>query len=360
MAEHLNYDELVESYYRNLHTTLRNFTPGPEFLESWVHDENHNRSIVGLFEAAEDGGIEELELEVGPQLADALDREWIKSNLSGYGEFQLTPKDDGLRLNLAFKGKQAPLKVHEAYRDALEMALKQLRFQGAMPSANTAAGETLIQVTQNGMTLGLVLDQKSLIVQAKHAGATGLNLPLIDQLCRLLFNTPIQEAAEHSVIRLEKVLRSEKMKPPVPGLVTPENADPMFKPMTQIIRAAFQEYLKVKHAEPQWNDWDTQESVPWQALSPEEKLAKVKAGISQICKELDLPYGCMEIIGTKSGGRVVLSGQGFGSDPIFGHHLMTIERELKKRVEPKIELILESLEDRNKRETRTHRETTFK
>ena len=43
--------------------------------------------------------------------------------------------------------------------------------------------------------------------------------------------------------------------------------------------------------------------------------------------------------------------------PAFGHHLILIEKELKGELEPRLELILESLEDRNNREARTARDT---
>ena len=51
-AVSLEYDALARAYVDNLHTALRHFSQGPEFLDGWAHDEDHGRSLLNMFEAA--------------------------------------------------------------------------------------------------------------------------------------------------------------------------------------------------------------------------------------------------------------------------------------------------------------------
>jgi hypothetical protein len=63
----------------------------------------------------------------------------------------------------------------------------------------------------------------------------------------------------------------------------------------------------------------------------------------------------MQPVEIRGNTRIVFAGSAHFGKKSFGHDLMRLERELKHRLEPRLELTLESLEDRNKREARTKR-----
>lgn len=99
----VDYDQLVKNYCDGLFNTLRNFTPGPEFLDTWVHDEDHARSIFALFEAAESSGLKALSLTVSALVADQLDLVKLKTDLSELGHATLSAEKDHFLISMRFE-----------------------------------------------------------------------------------------------------------------------------------------------------------------------------------------------------------------------------------------------------------------
>lgn len=98
----LNYESLIENYEAGLSTQLRNFKSGPDFLETWVHDSDHGRSMIGIFEAAKDAGVEELGLEVGFQVAGAMNFSSLGSELKRLGEVRIGTSQNGTQITVRF------------------------------------------------------------------------------------------------------------------------------------------------------------------------------------------------------------------------------------------------------------------
>src|ERR1700730_18580384 len=85
----LNYQELVTGYYENLNNNLRNFKGAPGFLETWVHDEDHNRSLLEILDLAHSHGISTLHIRLSAAVADTINLEWLRKNASEYGSLEL-------------------------------------------------------------------------------------------------------------------------------------------------------------------------------------------------------------------------------------------------------------------------------
>jgi hypothetical protein len=98
----LDYDELARAYVENLHTALRNFSQGPEFLDGWAHDDDHGRSLLNMFEAARDGGVPALTVRVSPQTAATLDRDWLDAELRRLGSINAEQTAEALRVSVDF------------------------------------------------------------------------------------------------------------------------------------------------------------------------------------------------------------------------------------------------------------------
>jgi hypothetical protein len=81
----ISYKDLIKDYYENLNTNLRNFKGGPGFLESWVHDENHNRSIVGMIDLAIESDVLNLELVVDKAVISQIDLVFLQAQLKKAG-----------------------------------------------------------------------------------------------------------------------------------------------------------------------------------------------------------------------------------------------------------------------------------
>jgi hypothetical protein len=98
----LNYESLVEGYEQGLSTQLRGFKSGPDFLETWVYDSDPRRSVLGIFEAAKDAGIEELGLEVGFSSLGELNVSGLSAELRAFGEVRIATSAEGARITVSF------------------------------------------------------------------------------------------------------------------------------------------------------------------------------------------------------------------------------------------------------------------
>ncbi len=101
-AYSLDYDALARAYVDNLHTALRNFSQGPAFLEGWAHDDDHARSVLGMFEAARDARVATLTVQVGRETLAGLDRGWLDAELQKLGALDVQPHAEGLVFRVDF------------------------------------------------------------------------------------------------------------------------------------------------------------------------------------------------------------------------------------------------------------------
>lgn len=98
----IRYEEIVGAYERDLQTRLRGFKPLHEFLETWVHDEDPARSLLNMVEAAQMGGLEGLDIEIGPETTKRLDQKRLQEMTSRVGRVSLEPRGAGLLLKVAY------------------------------------------------------------------------------------------------------------------------------------------------------------------------------------------------------------------------------------------------------------------
>lgn len=246
--------------------------------------------------------------------------------------------------------------VHPVYKKALD-ATHPLRHRGKLRAPKD--GEIRLQTEEGTTSLGIVVSPEGRVIEASHGGTLGMLAVLYDRLCDILLERPLQEGAEHATIKLEQQLRDPEIPHPIRGLITPENADPIFAVPLRLVRDLYDQY-RVKTGTPrQWNDWEDPPSSEWSDWTDEEKISSVARVLQHGIEELKLAIPRLDVLQIKNGKRVVLAHSIASTHPAFGHCLMQLERRLKDRLEPHLELVLESLEDKNQRESRTHRDKTF-
>ena len=98
----LNYESLVENYQTGLSTQLRSFKSGPAFLEAWVYDTDPRRSVIGIFEAAKEAGLEEIGLDVGFSSLGELNISALGIELRTFGEVRIATSALGTRITVNF------------------------------------------------------------------------------------------------------------------------------------------------------------------------------------------------------------------------------------------------------------------
>lgn len=346
----LNYQELVEGYYDNLNNNLRNFKGGPGFLETWVHDEDHNRSILEILDLAHSHGISTLKIALPSDVSGQINLDWLRRNAYEYGSVDLKGQQ------LSFSNTKAKYALDEfgglsdIYADNLKRQMQSIRFEGLIESKSLQ----VLKTQGEGGELAVALDDKGLVKEAKHTGFKGSNRALFDALCGVLAGRSLHEGAEHCGIRLEAILRDPSKPLKVKGLLTPDNADPMFVLPQNMVRTLFAEYVKANKIEVKRNFWRDPVPQQWLDLPYEDKLNQARKIFYEGCAAFGLQMD-IALTEIKNDTRLVLSYKQDKSKPDFGRTMIKLEHWLRDKMKFEVELQLESIEDRNRREERTKR-----
>jgi len=327
----VDYDRLVHAYKDSLVTTLRGFTPGADFLALWVPDDDHHKSILNLVESAESAGLKGVSVRIGAETARTLDVTRLESMLADFGTVRAAADGDGILLEIAYGGDADTLAIHPAYRAHVAEALMSPKHEAHL----AAEGDLrLVEASCDGVNFALLVDPGHNVRRAAYGGTvTDVQRGLLEVLCGLLVDRPIQDCAEHATIYLEHRLRDTAHPHAVPGVLHPDTIDPAFRLCTRLVRDAAGAYCADTGYAFGENMYDPPPSTAWKALSRVEKRGRVEAALADILSNLGLSSADVALISVGDDNRVSLDCLGDAPRPVNGHLLMRIEAGLKVKVE---------------------------
>jgi hypothetical protein len=318
-----------------------------------VPDDDLAASVRGIFDAAARGGVKETLTVVLPGKA--------KLDEKSLGGLKLSKTKDGLEISglpVAAEAARRKGSVGQANPDPRRRPLDPRggdRFAGTAEAQPNEAYRALIaarkvshegavagyHASEGGAGLSVAAGKDGLVTMARHSGATGALRSVLDVVCGYLEGRPLQEGADHAVIRAEAALRDKSKPRPVAGILTPDNADPLFRVPTKLVRDIFKQWAKATGFKPAWNMWDDKPGPMWGTWSEEERRRMAGALLGKD----------VEIVAILNDVRLVVH----SDDKDFGRKMISLERKLKDSLDPRLELQLEGKEDRNQRISRTKR-----
>ncbi len=380
----IEYERLVGDYKNNLMTTLRNHSAGADYLETWVPDDDHLKSLVNMIEAAQAHGEDRIEIAVGPQIAAALDAPALIDTAAKLGTVAITPRSNGLLIGVTglkngsarpeprpatlSRGKASPRRaperrggkrlqgpsaprtgaadapVHPSYGESLECAARRIRHQHAL-----APVDEVVEVEIDGVRLSALIDRDGYVIrEAAHAGATDrLQRAALDRLCDIVAGLPVQEAAEHAGIRLEYELRDTTVAPPVAGIVQPENVDPIFRLPVALCRALMRACAETAGLHRGENFFDAPPAESWARMSHDARLKALRDEIDRVCRDRGWPADDVEIVEVKDLVKVTLAFHGMLAASDKQPVIWRLERAFK-RLERSVHVFMDELKDQNK------------
>ena len=211
-----------------------------------------------------------------------------------------------------------------------------------------AADEELLQAEDNGRRLSLGL-RKGKIVSAAHDGvADPAERAVFDAFCQVLEGLPLQEAADHAGHHVMARLRGAEEARPVPGIVTPWNADPLYHRPMRLIRRIRADHAARRPAASVENFWNPTISKDWLRLSEADQIARVDDILGDFQAERGLVPGSLVAVGVENNIRVLLAFSeevGYQQKPAL---LMDFERELRAATGDRLEVFAEEMADGNR------------
>ncbi len=227
-------------------------------------------------------------------------------------------------------------------------ALDSIHPNSGAAATSGATGEELLKAEDNGRFLQLGL-RKGKIVSATHEGVEDPDeRAVFDAFCRVLEGLPIQEAADHAGHHVVARLRDPDQAPPVPGIVTPWNADPMFHRPMRLIRRIRADYAERQPSASVENFWNPAISKDWLRLDEAEQLTRVDQILGDFQAERGLAPGNLVAVGIENNIRVLLAFSeevGYEQKPTL---LMDFERQLRAHTGDRLEVFAEEMADGNR------------
>jgi hypothetical protein len=211
-----------------------------------------------------------------------------------------------------------------------------------------AAGEERWESEDNGrrLTLGL---RKGKIVSAAHEGVEDpAEREVFDAFCRVLEGLPIQEAADHAGHHVAAGRCDPGQARPVPGIMTPWNADPLNHRPMRLIRRIRADYAARQPTASVENFWNPTISKDWLRLAEAEQLARVDQILGDFQAERGLAPGSLVAVGIENNIRVLVAFSeevGYEQKPAL---LMDVERNLRAATGDRLEVFAEEMADENR------------
>ena len=390
-VEPLDYERLVEMFNRALVDTLRQHNVANSFLDFWVPDADPVLGIAGMVESARMGGLDTVAIRFRSSTVPAERLPELRQTLARFCTPELEMERDGVLLTAAdirlgsqvevaqangakpaYRPDRLQLGVHaqvsrarldwerdEAsafgdvnphFRAGLTAALDAVAHEGEGEQSNTG----LVQAVgrEQGVALMLSVDPKTHIVQtARHAGATkSSQRAALDLLCKVAQKLPIQEVADHAVLRVLASLLDKDSEPPVSGVLLPVNAGAPFTLAARLARQAYDAYRAQTLSEQGTNFFHAPPGKAWQGLSADRRMEKTNRVLAAFLQSQGVYPDDMRVL------RIEKNKYGYDVRLIvdFSERVATaekpnlmrrLEHRLRRDLEPTIDLVADRARD---------------
>ncbi len=235
--------------------------------------------------------------------------------------------------------------VHPAFRAGIEAAAQALAHEGPLAAEN---GAEIFEAAENGTRLQLAVCRGK-ILHAAHRGAQDpAQRAVLDAFCGVVEGLPMQEAADHAGHHVVARLRDPDADSPVPGILTPWNADGLFHEPMHLLRRAQADYRARHGIESVENLWNPTISKDWLRLDEPAQITRLAPVLKDFLAAEALAPGDVQVVAVEHNIRVVLA---FAEHVEFDRKprlLMGFERMIRAANGDRLEVFAEEMKDSNK------------
>jgi len=237
------------------------------------------------------------------------------------------------------------MNINPAYRKLLSDLNMPLTMEGFLQEQNSLI---FLSSSWNGVTLSVLIEPDSHIIKkALYLDENSIHIKiLMEYFCKEIINLPVQEAADHTCINLEYKLRDQTVYAPVPGIVTPENADPIFRYPQTLIRKIFKLYREEQMYSPTINFFDRQLSEGWLSLSGADRLKKTRGLLKNFLSQAKIEDK-LEVFEIDKDVKLIIRAVKRFEKTDLSKILMDFEKILKQELDENLYVEFEEVKDLN-------------
>lgn len=347
----LDFGKLLADYERMMFDTLRGFSLGVDFLETWVPSEDSTESAETLVELAAEGGLTQLEIAFGPDDLRKIDMPRLRACAERFGNESMIVKGGLSILSVQLKPSASTLRpagiedVNPLYRTAIETCRENWPHEGDI--ADAPPGHVRVNAHVGPLSLSAhVAVTSDLVRSMRHSGAaTGAEATVMEQLCEIAEGLPIQEVSDHAVIALEQHLRSPLQPTGVAGIVLAERMDPVLAKATDLTRALAREYRSVSGKSSVQNFYDRPTGSLWQSLNEDDRAALIKQIVAERAAEIGMGPDDITGLEAKSDARIIVQLAAHIPRAMMPVLLRKLEAVIQKHIDPRLEILVTEKKD---------------
>jgi hypothetical protein len=372
-----NYDELVENFNQALLVKLRKHGVEEAFLDFWVPDENPLIGILGMIDSAQIAQLRDIQVKVKESTLDS--DKWNDLNESLSKDYQGEIKVfDGYRIlqvnfssnkNNSFHnshpGKPESRRVLDEeiiakYKNKSSLKPQQLiaafNFGDNLPTEykdkkiqNTNL--LLIKAKGNFLEFSLAVDSSGKVIDSSYSSSPELQSNPIEKCCNLAIGLPIQEVADHLVLKIMDYY-IEEFNPDliISAIALPNNTAKEFVELQNVLRKVYNCYLQTEDLQSMTNFY--YDLVPdfWNALDGIKKNDLVSGFIIKFLESNALHANAIKLVKIeknkyKQDIRFAISLDNSIKSDDKPKVMRNLEGFLRKNIFKQVELIAERVQD---------------
>lgn len=373
-----NYDELAKNFNQALLVKLRKHGVEEAFLDFWVPDENPLIGILSMIDSAQIAKLKEIKIRVNESTLDINGWNILKVKLTKdyQGEVKLYDKYRILEVNLknneikSADKNNAPkiesrvindAEIIERYKNKIELTPEQ--FKPKLSFGENISTEfkdkkidqsnlTVIKASSNILTFALCLDSDGKVTDASYTSSIELNTNPLELCCRFALGLPIQEVADHLVLKLIDYFNDEinSSNNTIRGIKLPSNTAREFVELQKILRRIFDLYLKNNNLKSKVNFYFDQIPDFWNKLEAGDKNTLINKLINEYVSENNLSFGSIRLVKLernkyKQDVRFAISIDNSVNLNEKPKIMRNLESYLRKKIFKQVELIAERVQD---------------
>ena len=368
----INYDESVENYNNQLVTKLRDF--GDNLLDLWVPEENILQSLIGLMYSLNQNNCNEVDLVIKKNTFEKYHKEF-QNIFDKFSKFEILQTKKIYRLNINIINQNKLNEVNNSFFVSKpSKAIKSLKTSNIKRSIQNLLIENIYKFPSSVIKdknlffieksqLKYYLDDKNYInsriknlvffvkISKKNITSVKFNCeePLVKVLInfsKIIINTPLIEAFEHGIMKLENSFRKKHIKNKIKGIITPYVIKNIFQNLQSLMYQIYLEYLSISKTEDCKNLYDFSLSDSWKKLSLSSKTKLLNKTINDYCKNSDINFRFVEI---EDEVKVLIDiDEKVNSGTKKYLFLLNLEKEIRKKLDKRLEVFYKDEPDSNK------------
>ncbi len=368
----VDYDDLVKNYNNQLVTKLRDF--GDNLLDLWVPDDDILQSLLGLLFSLTQNNCKKASLTINRHTFQNYYVQF-KNIFQKFSEFSIyeTKQKYEIKIlitdikklneinNTFFNNKRSKvIKNIKSYKNLNNNKKLLLDHIYSFPS-KVLKDKNLFFIEKAQMKYYLQDDDYfhahikniNLFVKIRENSVISVKfncnisrLKVLINFSKAILNTPIIEAYEHGVMKLESSFRKKNIKKKIKGVITPFIIKSIFPDIQSLMYNIYSQYLTKNRLDDRKNLYDSNLSDSWKKLSKELKENLINKTISNYCKDSEIQFKFLEIEDDVKILIDINETKDTGTKKYT--FLLGLEKEIRKKLDRRLEVFYKDEPDSNK------------